>query len=113
VQSGNLFPEPSNSSSAEAVEILWSGQRFFVERIVSQGHATPPGQWYDQDTDEWAVLLGGAARRRVEGRQELLEVRPGDYVLLPAHRRHRVDWTDPDRDSVWLANHARPASALP
>jgi cupin 2 domain-containing protein len=79
-----------------------------VERITSRGHATPPGEWYDQPQDEWVALLAGAARLLVEGEPAARELRPGDWVLLPARLRHRVEWTDPDRDTVWLAVHAGP-----
>ena len=74
------------------------------ERIVLRGQATPPGQWYDQDRDEWVLLLRGRAGLLIEGR-EVWEMRPGDYVLLPAHVRHRVEWTDGHEDTIWLAIH--------
>jgi cupin 2 domain-containing protein len=107
---GNLFAGPTERTPDELVQPLWQAGGVRVERIVSHGHATPPGRWDDQDADEWVVLLSGAARLRIDGRDELLEMRPGDYVLLPAHLRHRVEWTDPECDSVWLAVHAGGAS---
>jgi cupin 2 domain-containing protein len=107
MQRGNLFAELSTPHPDELLEILWAADGVRIERIVSHGHVTPPGQWYDQDTDEWVVLLSGAARLCIEGCDELIEMRPGDYVLLPAHLRHRVDWTNPTCDSVWLAVHAQ------
>jgi cupin 2 domain-containing protein len=108
MQTGNLFTEPRRTAG-EVIEPLWSVPGLVVERIVSHGQATPAGQWYDQDSDEWVVLLRGAARLRIEGRDEELSLRPGDYILLPAHLRHRVEWTDPEHSSVWLAIHVRPA----
>ena len=104
---GNLFAGlPSAPPSGEQFEALLSRAGVKLERIVSWGHATPPGEWFDQDADEWVVLLAGAARLRIEGRAELLEMRAGDWVYLPARARHRVEWTDPVRPSVWLALHA-------
>jgi cupin 2 domain-containing protein len=100
---GNLFAAAPASLPEELVEALWRTPHVRVERIVSRGHASPPGFWYDQDADEWVVLLSGAARLLVEGEAAPRELRPGDYVLLPAHRRHRVEWTDPACDTVWLA----------
>jgi cupin 2 domain-containing protein len=76
-----------------------------LERIVSAGHATSPGQWYDQDTNEWVVVLSGRAGLRFEDESEPRVMGRGDYVLITAHRRHRVEWTDPDEPTVWLALH--------
>jgi len=73
-----------------------------VERIVSRGHASPEGFWYDQDEDELVVLLSGHARLMVEGEGEL-DLTPGDWVDLPARLRHRVSWTAPQVDTIWLA----------
>ena len=87
--------------------MLWQTPGVRVERIVSRGHVTPPDEWYDQQTDEWVALLSGAARLRIEGRVEFLEMRPGDWLLIPARVRHRVEWTDPDQETVWLAIHAQ------
>jgi cupin 2 domain-containing protein len=104
--SGNLFADlPAAPPPGERFDALLSRAGVKVERVVSWGHATAPGEWFDQETDEWVVLLAGAARLRVEGRTELLDLRPGDWVLLPARVRHRVEWTDPTRPSVWLAVH--------
>ena len=73
--------------------------------VVSRGHVTPPGQWYDQSEDEWVVLLTGRAGLRIEGGDDVMELKPGDYVLLPAHVRHRVEWTSTEPACVWLALH--------
>ena len=75
-----------------------------IERIVSLGHASPEGFWYDQEEGEWVLLLKGAARLRFEG-GEPIELQPGSFVNIPAHRRHRVEWTDPGGPTVWLAVH--------
>jgi cupin 2 domain-containing protein len=104
--SGNLFAGLPAPGPAEEFRPLWERPGLRVERIVSRGHATPPGEWYDQPHDEWVALLAGAARLRVEGEPAPRELRPGDWVLLPARVRHRVEWTDPDRDTIWLAVHA-------
>jgi cupin 2 domain-containing protein len=104
---GSLFAGiPIGVLPDELLHVLWQTPTLRVERIVSRGHATPPEQWYDQDADEWVIVLTGSAALRLDGRDELLELRPGDYVLLAAHVRHRVEWTDPNEDTVWLAVHA-------
>jgi cupin 2 domain-containing protein len=79
------------------------GVRF--ERIVSSGQATPAGEWYDQAWDEWVLLLSGSAGLLLEGEPEPRDLLPGDWLLLPAHCRHRVEWTDPAGPTVWLAVH--------
>jgi cupin 2 domain-containing protein len=110
VTTGNLYAGlPAAAPPAEAVEPLWRTRGVRVERIVSWGHATAAGEWYDQAADEWVVLLTGAARLRLDGHPADLDLRPGDWVFLPAHLRHRVEWTDPTGPTVWLAVHSGPA----
>jgi len=105
VRRGNLFDGIPRPLPAELVERLAGGDEpgARVERIVSRGHASPPDFWYDQDENEWVVLLAGAARLRFEGEANAVTMAPGDYVGIPAHSRHRVEWTDPGADTVWLA----------
>jgi cupin 2 domain-containing protein len=79
------------------------GGQVRIERIVSHGHASPDEFWYDQDQDEWVLLLRGEARLRFAHREQAIVLRPGDSILLPAHCRHRVDWTTPDQETIWLA----------
>jgi cupin 2 domain-containing protein len=75
-----------------------------LERIVSTGQSTPPGQWLEQAWEEWVLVLAGGAGLTLEG-EAPLTLRPGDHLLIPAGRRHRVDWTDADAPTVWLAAH--------
>jgi cupin 2 domain-containing protein len=102
---GNLFRELPSELPNELVEALAGSALVRVERIVSLGHASPEGFWYDQDRDEFVALLSGAARLRFEGDDRPVEMRPGDWLAIPARRRHRVEWTDPATPSVWLAVH--------
>ena len=92
----------------ELIETLVQGEHVRIERIVSHGHRSPEGFWYDQPEDEWVVVLQGAARLRFEDAVE--ELAAGDAVHIEAHRRHRVEWTDPESVTIWLAVHywARP-----
>jgi cupin 2 domain-containing protein len=101
----NLFADIPADIPAEIVQALLTRPGLRIERIVSLGQSSPPGFWYDQADDEWVLLLRGAARLRFEG-QEPLELIPGSFVDIPAHRRHRVDWTDPAQPTVWLAIHS-------
>jgi cupin 2 domain-containing protein len=106
----NLWKGLPDRTLRETVDLLAEGSGVRIERIVSTGHATPAGQWYDQDCDEWVVLLRGGATLSFEGAPEVLTLEPGDYVTIPAHRRHRVEWTDPTEATVWLAVHYQPDS---
>ena len=105
---GNLYaniPDTPANELNELFETLAQGDAYRLERIVSRGHATPRNDWYDQMEDEWVVLLQGQAGLRFEDQEPLLELGPGDYVWIPAHRRHRVEWTDAGESTVWLALH--------
>src|SRR5262249_41428938 len=103
----NLFAGlPTAAPQVEQFDELWRTAGLRIERIVSWGHATAAGDWFDQESDEWVVLLTGTARLCIEGRAELLEMQPGDWVFLPTRVRHRVEWTDPTDPTVWLAVHA-------
>jgi len=103
--SGNLFAGVPPALAAERFDVLVERPGLRIERIVSTAHATPPGQWYDQDRDEWVVVLRGGAELRFEDQDAVVTLQPGDWVLIPAHRRHRVEWTDPREPTVWLAVH--------
>ncbi len=100
----NLLRELPNAASEEVFESLLQRPGLKLERIISLGQITPEGAWYDQDQDEWVMVLAGAARLEVEGEGET-DLVPGDALLLPAHCRHRVSWTDPLRPTIWLALH--------
>ena len=109
---GNLFAAlPPAGSAGEAFSTLLERPGLRIERIVSTGQASPPGFWYDQADDEWVVVLGGEALLRFADELEARRLRPGDFVAIAAHRRHRVDWTSPDQATVWLAIHHAGAPA--
>ena len=94
-----------SSRTGEQIERLTGGPNWRIERIVSTGQASPPGFWYDQPDDEFVVLMTGAARLRFETGEVSLDLVPGDWVEIPAHVRHRVEWTQADPPTVWLAVH--------
>lgn len=106
VKEGSLLSGlPSQRLAGEAVETLEERPGLRIERIVSTGQATPEGEWYDQETDEWVLVVEGRARLRIEGEAADRELGAGDFVLLPAHCRHRVVWTEQGKPTVWLAIH--------
>lgn len=87
----------------ELVEVLASSGGTRIERIVSTGQASPEGFWYDQDLHEWVMIVAGQARIEYDDGRSPAVLAAGDHLLIPAHRRHRVAWTDPDTPTVWLA----------
>ena len=99
----NLFSSIPTNLPDELAETLLDVDSIRIERIVSHGHSSPEGFWYDQDENEWVLVLTGAARIRFEDDPQPLDMKPGDFVNIPAHRRHRVEWTTPDEPTVWLA----------
>jgi cupin 2 domain-containing protein len=101
----NVFDALPDPNQGEAFDLLLARPGLKVERIVSRGHASPPGFWYDQPRGEWVVVLAGAARVRFNDEAEARELRAGDCLEIEAHRRHRVEWTHPDEPTIWIAVH--------
>jgi GNAT superfamily N-acetyltransferase len=102
VTQGDLLGGVPESLTDELFTPLCFGANVRVERIVSRGHASPPGFWYCQDEDEFVLLVSGGARLEIEGRGELA-LRPGQWIDLPRGVRHRVAFTEPGVDTIWLA----------
>lgn len=99
----NLFAQIPAELPEEWTEALLQRRDFRLERIVSRQHHSPAGFWYDQPQDEWVLLVSGSAGLELADPRQMLELRPGDHLLIPAGCRHRVAWTDPRHDTVWLA----------
>jgi cupin 2 domain-containing protein len=100
----NLFDDLPCQTEEELFTELLSHKGARIERIVSTGQSTPPGEVYNQEYDEWVLLVSGSAGLWMEGDGER-DLRPGDYILIPAHRSHRVTWTSKGEPTVWLAIH--------
>ena len=101
----NIFSKVPYFMQDEISETLLKSEHFKLEGIISSGQATPPGEWFDQNTNEWVILLSGSAGLRFDDEEEVCIMYSGDYVNIPAHKRHRVEWTDPEQKTVWLALH--------
>lgn len=99
----NLFANLPAQLPEELISVVAASQQVRIERIVSNGHSSPTGFWYDQDEHEWVVVLTGEAKLMCEGDEGPITMKPGDYVNIPAHRKHRVQWTTPDGPTIWLA----------
>jgi cupin 2 domain-containing protein len=96
----NLFADLPEHLPAELVTKLLDTADVRIERIISHGHASPADFWYDQPQHEWVIVLKGSARLQFE--DGMVEMKPGDFINIPAHKTHRVDWTTPDEPTVWL-----------
>lgn len=104
-QTHNLFDGIPAMPTEELFDTLLESNGFRIERIVSDGHATPPETWYDQKQDEWVLLISGGATLLFDGNVAPLVMKPGDHVLIPAGCRHRVEQTAAGEKTVWLAVH--------
>jgi cupin 2 domain-containing protein len=107
VSHGNLLADVPAVLAEEELRTLLDAPGLRIERIVSAGQASPPGFWYDQDWAEWVLVLAGQAGLLIEGETAPRVLGPGSYVHLPAHCRHRVEWTSAEVPTVWLAVHHR------
>lgn len=99
----NLFQDLPRDLPAEQFTTLLEAPDIRLERIISHGQRSAEGFWYDQAQHEWVIVLAGAARLVFEGPAAPVELKPGDYLNIPAHMRRRVEWTAPDEPTIWLA----------
>ena len=97
----SIFSSIPKSLSREIIENIIQYNNLRIERIISQGQASPKDFWYDQDENEWVLILQGSAR--LQFADKFVTLQEGDYINIPARKKHRVDWTDPDKKTIWLA----------
>jgi cupin 2 domain-containing protein len=100
----NIFEAIPDRLEDEFFQQIQAGENIRIERIVSLGHRSPQTGWYDQDQNEWVLVLKGAAVLSFDDGIPV-HLDEGDFINIPSHTRHRVDWTDPHRKTVWLAVH--------
>ena len=103
MRAANIFSDVPQQLPNEIFQNIVNTKTCTIERIISKGQRSPEDFWYDQEQNEWVILLAGRAALRFEETGGLVELRPGDYVNIPAHRKHRVEWTDGDEVTIWLA----------
>lgn len=101
----NILADIPEQMPEELFTLILQHQNLKIERIVSRGHTSPNNEWYDQNHDEWVLLVQGEAELELAGKSQLIKLQAGDYLLIPAHCKHRVNWTHPEKDTVWLAIH--------
>ena len=100
----NLFMNLPIDNDKEIFEEILSSDKISIERIVSQGQVSPKQGWYDQEKDEWVLILQGEGRILYDDGREF-SLAKGDYLNIPAHTKHKVIWTDPKKATIWLAIH--------
>lgn len=100
----NILKNIPKDLAEEVFETIFLKDGLKIERIISKGHSTPKEQWYDQDSNEWVILLEGEAILSFEDSEDV-KLSTGDYINIPAHKKHRVSWTTPNKETIWLAIH--------
>jgi cupin 2 domain-containing protein len=100
---GSLFKGLPLDLPEEISETICSTEYVKIERIVSRAHSSPEGFWYDQERNEFVLVLQGSAGLKIEGEGDVVVLKRGDYLNIDAHVKHRVEWTDPECDTIWLA----------
>jgi len=102
MKKGNLFKNIPESLPDEILENIVKSENCKIERIVSKSHTTPEGKWYNQDKDEWVMIIKGSAELLFEDNKRI-KMQEGDYINIPAHVKHRVEKTDTEKETIWLA----------
>lgn len=105
MNSGNIYLNIPHHLPDEIFEniILTGGIK--IERILSKGHCSPEGHWYNQEKNEWVMVLKGRAGLQFKQNENIIEMQPGDYINIPAHCEHRIEWTHSEEETIWLAIH--------
>ncbi len=101
---GNIFANIPKNSEQELFEDLFKNDFIKIERIISYGNSSDENFWYDQSHSEWVLIIQGSATLQFEA-HELFEMKKGDYIFIPPHKKHRVDSTDLNKPTIWLAIH--------
>jgi len=104
MESGNIFESIPENLDDEVVDLLVQTGKVKIERIISKGHTSPASGWYDQEKEEWVIVLKGAAIISFEKGKEI-NLKAGSHLNIPAHTKHKVTWTNPKTETVWLAIH--------
>lgn len=100
---GSLLEGIPKELSEEVFDTIYSTDNVMIERIVSRGHASPEGFWYDQKKNEFVLVVKGSAGLKLENENDIVVLKPGDYFNIGAHVKHRVEWTDSTCETIWLA----------
>ncbi len=99
----NIFRNIPEKISDEIFEKILENNNVRIERIISKGHSTPKDFWYDQEENEWVILLKGSAEILFKNNSVIIHLKVGDYLNINSHVKHRVEYTDPNIETIWLA----------
>ena len=99
----NIYKDIPPPVTDEIFGEIISSENIRIERIVSKGQTSPDNFWYDQDQNEWVMVLKGRAKLRFADEKKVVDMREGDFLNIPSHKKHRVEWTDPENETIWLA----------
>jgi len=102
---GSLFDGIPGKLPEELIDTICSKNNIRIERIVSRGHASPEDFWYDQERNEFVLVVKGSAGLKIENEDEVVALNAGDYLNIGAHVKHRVEWTDSTCETIWLTVH--------
>lgn len=89
-----------SKSSKEMFELVLKNKDIKIERIISYGQTSDKDFWYDQDEDEFVLVLEGNAKIRYDN-GEIFELEKGSSLYIKAHTKHQVIYTA--NPTVWLA----------
>jgi len=98
----NIFTDIPTDMKEEIFQTILSTDFIRIERIISKGQSSPENFWYDQNENEWVIVLQGKAIIKYDD-SSIITLKKGDFLLIPAHKKHRVEWTDPNDITIWLA----------
>ena len=101
---GNIFATHGLLEGNEIFDTLVEHETMKIERIISKGHTSPASGWYDQAHHEWVIVIKGSAILSFE-QEDDVHLEEGSHIIIPAHKKHKVRWTDPDKETVWLVVH--------
>lgn len=104
MKTSNILSQIPKDLQEEVFEDIINTKNLKIERIISKGHTTPESQWYNQENSEWVIVLQGEAILSFEDKEDI-SLKSGDYINIPAHTKHKVSWTKPDIETIWLAVH--------
>jgi cupin 2 domain-containing protein len=104
IKTQNIFKTNPEKPNEEIFEIILNNKNLKLERIITNGQTTPPGEWYNQENDEWVVLIQGSALILFEN-EKFIILNKGDHILIPKNCKHRVQWVDSNQECIWLALH--------
>ena len=105
IEAGNLFANLAERAMREEVAVLAETAGGRIERIVSTGQASRPDFGTIRPRRSGWSFFPGAQAYASKPSPSPRVLAPGDWLEIPAHARHRVEWTDAERPTVWLAVH--------